>query len=140
MADTSPLRRRMIEDMKVRNLSPRTQRCWCTRWPNSPSTSIDRLTGWGWRKFAPIKSTSTQLGQVQRRGLRSPLLLRRHPQAHRDEPALGQQFLDIAVAQGEPEIEPDRVLDDLGREPMAAIAEQGHADILPYSAHLTPFP
>src|SRR5207302_1378594 len=99
------------EDMKVRNLSPRTQRCWCTRWPNSPSTSIDRLTGWGWRKFAPIKSTSTQLGQVQRRGLRSPLLLRRHPQAHRDEPALGQQFLDIAVAQGEPEIEPDRVLD-----------------------------
>jgi len=54
--------------------------------------------------------------------------------------ALGQQLLDIAVAQGEPEIEPDRVLDDLGREPVAAIAEQGHADILPYSAHPTPFP
>jgi integrase/recombinase XerD len=28
MADPSPLRRRMIEDMKVRNLSPRTQRCY----------------------------------------------------------------------------------------------------------------
>ena len=45
-----------------------------------------------------------------------------HPAPHRFvgdvEPALGQQFLDIAVAQGEPEIEPDRVLDDLGREPM----------------------
>jgi hypothetical protein len=47
------------------------------------------------------------------------------------EVALGQQFFDIAVAA---EIEPDCVLDDLGREPMAAITGQGHADILPYSA------
>src|ERR1700737_1256373 len=66
-----------------------------------------------------------------------------HPAPHRFvgdvEPALGQEFLDIAVAQGEAEIEPDRVLDDLGREPMAAIAGQGHADILPYSAHPPPF-
>jgi len=30
-----------------------------------------------------------------------------------------------------PEIEPDRVLDDLGREAMAAVAERSHADILP---------
>jgi hypothetical protein len=28
MADISPLRRRMIEDMTVRNLSPATQRCY----------------------------------------------------------------------------------------------------------------
>ena len=28
MAEVSPLRRRMIDDMKVRNLSPRTQRCY----------------------------------------------------------------------------------------------------------------
>jgi integrase/recombinase XerD len=28
MAELSPLRRRMIEDMKVRNLSPVTQRCY----------------------------------------------------------------------------------------------------------------
>src|SRR5262245_39785368 len=33
-------------------------------------------------------------------------------------------FLDIAVAQGKAEIEPDRVLDDLGREAMAAVAER----------------
>jgi hypothetical protein len=47
------------------------------------------------------------------------------------EPFLGQQLLDITVAQGEAEIEPDRVLDDLGREAMAAIAERSDADILP---------
>ena len=29
------------------------------------------------------------------------------------EPALGQELLHVAVAQGEPEIEPDRVPDDL---------------------------
>jgi hypothetical protein len=46
------------------------------------------------------------------------------------EPSFGQEFLDIAVAQGEAEIEPDRVLDDLGREAMAAVAERAHADIL----------
>ena len=47
------------------------------------------------------------------------------------EPALGQQLLDVAIAQGEAEIEPDRVLNDLGREAMAAVAERSHADILP---------
>jgi hypothetical protein len=58
-----------------------------------------------------------------------------HPSPHRFigdvEPSCGQQFLDIAVAQGEAEIEPDRVLDDLGRGAMAAAAELSHADILP---------
>ena len=39
--------------------------------------------------------------------------------------------VDIAVAQGEAEIEPDRVLDDLGREAMAAVAELSYAAILP---------
>ena len=57
-----------------------------------------------------------------------------HPSPHRFvgdvEPSFGQQLLDIAVAQGEAEIEPDRVLDDLGREAMAAVAERAHADIL----------
>ena len=57
-----------------------------------------------------------------------------HPAPHRlvgdVEPALGQQILDVAVAQGEAEIEPDRVLDDLGRKAMAAIGERSHLDIL----------
>ena len=55
------------------------------------------------------------------------------------EPALGQQFFDIAVAQGEAEIELDRVLDDLGRKAMATVAKRSHADILPYSPLPAPF-
>src|SRR5689334_10603582 len=58
-----------------------------------------------------------------------------HPAPHRFvgdlDPTLGEQFLDVAVAQGEAEIQPDRLLDDLGREAMAAVAEQGHDDTLP---------
>jgi hypothetical protein len=50
-----------------------------------------------------------------------------HPTSHRlirqVEPALGEQLLDVAVAQGEAEIEPNRVLDDLGREAVAAIGD-----------------
>jgi hypothetical protein len=57
-----------------------------------------------------------------------------HPSPHRFvgdvEPSFGQQFLDIAVAQGEAEVEPDRLLDDLGRKVMTAVAERSHADIL----------
>jgi hypothetical protein len=57
-----------------------------------------------------------------------------HPSPHRFvgdvEPSFGQQFLDIATAQGEAEIQPNRVLDDLGREAMAAVAERSHAVIL----------
>src|SRR6516225_5872383 len=58
-----------------------------------------------------------------------------HPAPHRFvgdvETSLGQQFLDVAVAQGKAQIEPDRVLDDLGGEAMPPVAEQGHANILP---------
>jgi hypothetical protein len=52
------------------------------------------------------------------------------------EPALGEQFLDVAVAQRKAEIEPDRVLDDLGRKTMAAIAERSHAATLTLRAAL----
>ncbi len=55
-----------------------------------------------------------------------------HPASHRFigdvEPTLASQFLDIAVAQREAEIQPDRVLDDLSWEAMAAVAERSRAD------------
>src|SRR6202040_258458 len=47
------------------------------------------------------------------------------------EPSFGQELLDIAIAQSEAEIEPDRVLDDLGREAMAEVAERSHATSYP---------
>jgi hypothetical protein len=46
------------------------------------------------------------------------------------EPSFGQQFPDIAIAQGEAVIQPDCVLDDLGRKAMTAVVERSHADIL----------
>ena len=53
-----------------------------------------------------------------------------HPAAHRlignHDSAFRQQILDVAEAQGEPDIKPDRLLDDLGREAVAAIADLGH--------------
>ena len=54
------------------------------------------------------------------------------PAAHgligNDDPALRQQIFDVAEAQREPEIEPDRVLDDLGRKAIAAIADFDHRE------------
>ncbi len=35
--------------------------------------------------------------------------------------AFGHQFLDIAIADGEPKIQPDAVADDFGREAVAAV-------------------
>src|SRR5450631_4271742 len=53
-----------------------------------------------------------------------------HPAAHGFigdyYPTFGQQILDISEAQGEPDVKPDRLLDNLGREPVAAIADLGH--------------
>ena len=53
-----------------------------------------------------------------------------HPAAHRlvgdRDPALGQQVLDIAEAQGETGIKPDGLLDDHRREAITAVADLGH--------------
>jgi hypothetical protein len=37
-----------------------------------------------------------------------------------------QQILNVTEAQGEPDIKPDRLLDNLGREAVAAITDAGH--------------
>src|SRR5471032_738195 len=68
-----------------------------------------------------------------------------HPAPHcfvgHVEPALGQEILNVAVAQGEPEVYPNRVLDDRRSEAMAAIGDLIHAGSLPYRvARRTQFP
>ena len=78
-----------------------------------------RLLGRGSALAQPLRDRGTEL---------------QYPSPHRFvgdvEITLGQQLLDIAVAQGEAEIKPDRALNDLGQEAMAAIAERSHADTL----------
>src|ERR1039457_3088406 len=53
-----------------------------------------------------------------------------HPAAHgfigHQDPTLSQQILDVAETQGEPDIKPDCLLDDFGREAVAAIGDLGH--------------
>ena len=60
-----------------------------------------------------------------------------HPAPHRLignlQAALGQQVLDVAVAQCEPEIKPDRMLDDRRREAMSAIRLPTFAKSIGYS-------
>jgi hypothetical protein len=46
------------------------------------------------------------------------------------ETALGKQLLDVAVAQREPEIQPDGVLDDETREAVATIVGSDHPVML----------
>jgi|HubBroStandDraft_4_1064222.scaffolds.fasta_scaffold24468_5 hypothetical protein len=40
--------------------------------------------------------------------------------------AFRQQIFDVTQAQGEPEVEPDRPLNDLGRETVAGVADSLH--------------
>src|SRR5271163_2439778 len=44
--------------------------------------------------------------------------------------ALGEQILDVTKAKREPEIEPDRLVNDLRREPISGIADFRHAHSL----------
>ena len=57
-----------------------------------------------------------------------------HPAPHRligdIEPTFSEELFHIAVAQGEPEIKPNRMLDDRRREAIAAIREMDHARTL----------
>jgi hypothetical protein len=52
MAQVSPPRRRMIEDMTVCNLSPATQRSYLNAvYRSSADILADRPTIWAWRMF-----------------------------------------------------------------------------------------
>ena len=42
------------------------------------------------------------------------------------EPPLGEEFLDVSIAQGEAQVEPDRMLDDRRRKAMAALGDLSH--------------
>jgi len=54
----TPLRQRMTEDMRVRNLASTTQGEYIDRLPSSQNILASRLLCWVPRKFAPIKYTS----------------------------------------------------------------------------------
>jgi hypothetical protein len=47
------------------------------------------------------------------------------------DPALSQQLLDVAEAQGEAEIEPHRMADDVGREPVTLKRDRTHSNACP---------
>jgi len=47
------------------------------------------------------------------------------------EPPLGQEFLDVSVAQGGAQIKPDRMLDDRRRKAVPAIGDFSHRPSLP---------
>jgi hypothetical protein len=56
------------------------------------------------------------------------------------EPAFSEELFHVAVAQCEPQIKPDRVLDDRRREAMPSVGELIHAGAYPAgSPALTPF-
>jgi SAM-dependent methyltransferase len=81
---------------------------------------------------------SRRCNQTGRCGYRGDRLVRVYPRWMK-KPRPSRQFRFCrgplrsrytAITQGEAEIQPDGVLDDRGREAMAAVAERSHADIL----------
>ena len=55
MAEMSPLRRRMIEDMTIRNLSPATQQSYVHAVSKFSHISATRRIGWGRKTSAPTR-------------------------------------------------------------------------------------
>ena len=79
MAEMSPLRRRMIEDMTVRNLSPATQRSYVhavAKFSRYFGRSPDRLGSEDVRAFqVHLVSTGDFVAGAEPDGLRSAVLL-----------------------------------------------------------------
>src|SRR5712692_2754108 len=67
-----------------------------------------------------------------------------HPPPHRlvrdVQTALPQQILNVAVAQGEAEIDPYRVLDDRGRKLVPSIRDRSHPQTLRCDLTRPPLP
>ena len=88
--------------------------------PRGPSTPTAIARAWA--------------GPSQPAGKTGPEL--QNPAPHRFignlQAALGQEILNVAVAQCEPEVQPNRVLDNRGREAVPAIGELIHAESLPH--------
>jgi hypothetical protein len=55
MGEMNPLRRRMIEDMTIRNLSQATQRSYVHAVLKFSQYFVARPTGSAWRMFDPIR-------------------------------------------------------------------------------------
>ena len=70
MAQLSPLRRRMIEDMTVRNMSPATQRSYMSAVSKFTDILASRPSGSIWKTFALSRFTWS------RRPFRGPLSTR----------------------------------------------------------------
>src|ERR1700719_1150747 len=81
MAEMTPLRRRMIEDMQVRNLSPVTQRCYVHA---ISKFARPARAGGNPRLPDPPHRDWRLVGGLQCCSLRPAFLLRRHARANRD--------------------------------------------------------
>ena len=148
MAEMSPLRRHMIEDMTVRNLSPATQRPYVSaiaKFSRYFGRSPDRLdledvrafqvhlvsTGISWSALNQIVSAlrffyGVTIGPATIPPLPWPSFA--PPLSDRfirnNNTALQQHFLDKAQAERKAKVEPNRVPDDLRREAMALVAHE----------------
>jgi hypothetical protein len=108
----------------------------CTRRSRiSPSLSTpatDTCAGLGSRRPSRPSARCRQAGGAAVAGCgRKPARIAPNRLIRHVEPALGQELLHVAVAQGEPEIEPDRVPDDLRWELMTSVGDRLHTPTLP---------
>ena len=53
------------------------------------------------------------------------------PSRRNDDPAFGEEIFDVTEAEREPQVEPNRLLNDLRREPVARVADFRHTHWLP---------
>lgn len=70
MAEMSPLRRRMIEDMTIRDLSPAAQRSYIHAVAKFPGITADRQSGFAMRTSALSRYISCRTGFRGRRRTR----------------------------------------------------------------------